>query len=348
MVHIESIITSHDPERIYFSENTDIGEMLVVCRRWPAVNGPKPPTRVVNLARNPATPADAISMAAAIETDNIAGQGYGTVQQWPESRVVAGDWGAVQFLSPYLCERFIELRDGGLFRSVTLGSIANIGPAGQRIRDAFTRSAMPDAEGRVALWQHDTEVTQSMAAEWDTHIVAKPPRAHLAERYWQQRGKLLLPNRMRLNTVKVNCVRLDTPSLGSSWTPCTFDTTENFRDMMEKSVCVYLNSSVGILALLGNRTNRVPSYPRFSIDDQRKLTVPDFDSIGEAGVTQLSAAYDTHAADILLPLPQMDADPVRRALDDAVASALGLDGDTVVAVRRNLAMEPSVTGRRYG
>ena len=43
----------------------------------------------------------------------------------------------------------------------------------------------------------------------------------------------------------------------------------------------------------------------------------------------------------------MDTDPVRRALDDAVASALGLDGETVAAVRRNLAMEPSVTGRRY-
>ena len=346
--HIETIITSHDLERIYFSENTDIGEMLVVCRRWPAGNGPKPPTRVVNLARNPATPADAVSVAAAIETDNVAAQGYGTVQQWPESRVVAGDWGAVQFLSPLLCEKFVELRDGGLFRSAALGSIANIGPAGQRIRDAFTRSAMPDAEGRVALWQHDTEVTQSMAAEWDTHIVAKPPKAHLAERYWQQRGNLLLPNRMRLNTVKVNCVRLDTPSLGSSWTPCTFDVTESIRDLLEKSVCVYLNSSVGILALLGNRTNRVPSYPRFSIDDQRKLIVPDFAALGDAAMAQLSAAYDAHAADILLPLPQLDADPTRRALDDAVASALDLDGETLAAVRRSLAAEPSVTGRRYG
>ena len=53
------------------------------------------------------------------------------------------------------------------------------------------------------------------------------------------------------------------------------------------------------------------------------------------------------AADILLPLPQLDADPTRRALDAAVASALGLDGETVAAVRRSLAAEPSVTGRRY-
>ena len=49
----------------------------------------------------------------------------------------------------------------------------------------------------------------------------------------------------------------------------------------------------------------------------------------------------------LLPLPQMDADPVRRALDDAVCAALGLDGERVASIRRNLAAEPSVTGRRY-
>ena len=145
--HVDTVVTSHDPERIYFSENTDIGEMLVICRRWPDGKGPKPATRVVNLARNPATPAEAISVAWAIENGTVTTQGYSTMQEWPESRIAAGDWGGVQFLSPYLCERFVELRDGGLFPSVQLGSIADVGPAGQRIRDAFTRSEMPDGEG---------------------------------------------------------------------------------------------------------------------------------------------------------------------------------------------------------
>lgn len=346
-LHVETIVTSHDPERIYFSENTDIGEMLMICRRWPDGKGAKPPTRVVNLARNPSTPADAIGVAAAIENGTVEIQGNGTVQEWPADRIAAGDWGAVQFLSPYLCEKFVELRNTELFPAVELGSIADIGPEGRRIRDAFTRSAMPDAEGMIALWQHDTDVTQSMSAKWDTHIIAKPPKAHLAEKYWEQRSRLLLPHRLRLNTVKASCVRIDTPVIGSAWTPCNFSASKYGRAELEKSLCTFLNSSVGILALLGNRSNKVPSYPQFSIDDLRKLVVPDFNVIGDAATAQLSAAYDAHAADILLPLPQMDADPVRRALDDAVASALGLDGETVAAVRRNLAMEPSVTGRRY-
>ena len=346
--HIETIVTSHDPERIYFSENTDIGEMLVICRRWPTGKGAKPPTRVVNLAINPATPAEAISVAWAIENGTVSSQGYGTVQEWPADRIAAGDWGAVQFLSPYLCEQFVELRDSGLFRSVALDDVADIGPAGQRIRDAFTRSEMPDAQGRIALWQHDTEITQSMAAKWDTHIVAKPPKAHLADSYWQQRGTLMLPQRMRLNTVRTLCARLDTPALGSLWVPCRFTITEPDKAVLEKALCVYLNSSVGILALLGNRTNKIPSYPHFSLDDLRKLVVPDFAAIDGDAAASLAEIYDAHAGDTLLPLPQLDADPTRRALDNAVVSTLGLDEEMVATIRRSLAMEPSVTGRRYG
>ena len=145
--HVETIVTSHDPGRIYFSENTSIGEMLLICRRWPDSEKPKPPTRVVNLAVNPPTPSDAISVAWAIENGRVEGQGYGTVQEWPERRIAAADWGAVQFLSPYLCERFYELARGNIFRSTALGEIAKVGPAGQRIREAYRKTSMPDAQG---------------------------------------------------------------------------------------------------------------------------------------------------------------------------------------------------------
>ena len=104
--HVETIVTSHDPERIYFSENTSIGEMLLICRRWPTDKGAKPPTKVVNLERNPATPAEAMPVAWAIGNGTVESQSYGTVQQWSAYKIANGDWGAVQFLSPHLCEEF--------------------------------------------------------------------------------------------------------------------------------------------------------------------------------------------------------------------------------------------------
>ena len=93
--------------------------------------------------------------------------------------------------------------------------------------------------------------------------------------------------------------------------------------VLEKASCVYLNSSIGIFShLLGNRTNKIPSYPHFSLDDLRNLTVPDFPSLGDAALTHLAAAYDAHAADVLLPLPQMNECSTRQALDQAVCTAL--------------------------
>ena len=91
---------------------------------------------------------------------------------------------------------------------------------------------------------------------------------------------------------------------------------------------------------------RYPPTPGSPLDDLRKLVVPDFASDDEA-VARLAAAYDAYAEDVLLPLPQMDECATRKALDKAVCAALGIDSETVATIRRQLAAEPSVTGKRY-
>ncbi len=152
--HIETIISSHDPERIYFSENTSIGEVLIICRRWSG--GPKPPTRVFNLARNPATPLDALDTAARIQRaergDTLAARDF-TVQEVDPQRIARGDWFAANFLSPFLVAAYRRLSEESpaSVATVTLKRLADIGPAGQRIRDAYTKQDMPTKSGRRAL-----------------------------------------------------------------------------------------------------------------------------------------------------------------------------------------------------
>ena len=347
--HIEFIVASHDPERIYFSENTSIGEMLLVCRQWSISNGePKPPTQVVNLSINPATPAEAIVTAAAIGNGRVESEGYGSSNTVSSREIDAGDWGAVQFLSPYLRRRFVMLRQGKFAPVKSLNQIASVGPAGQGVRDIFNRSDFPSADGMMALWYHQTDVIQSMSARVDTHIVPKSGKESNARNLWQRRGTLLLPTRARLNTVRMLSVRVNTPALGSAWVPCHSNMHETNTENWEKSLCVYLNSSVGILAMLGNRSNRVLSYPQFSMDDLNKLIVPDLDALGDDAVEILVSAYDAHVDKTLLPLPQMDTDPARVALDTAVCAALSIDPEDIANIRRHLSAEPSVTGRRFG
>ena len=101
--HVETIVSSHDPQRINFSENTTIGEVLIICRRWHG-GDPKPPTRVFNLARNPETPLEALDTVArigrAIEGDDLATRDF-TIQEVDSQRIARGDWAAVNFLSPF-------------------------------------------------------------------------------------------------------------------------------------------------------------------------------------------------------------------------------------------------------
>ena len=86
--------------------------------------------------------------------------------------------------------------------------------------------------------------------------------------------------------------------------------------------------------MLGNRSNKAPSCPQFSMDDLRKLFVPDFGKIGTGAIRTLARAYDALSDSDMLPLPRMDACRARRALDDAVCAALGVDGETVSEIRR--------------
>ncbi|MCY4466273.1 MAG: hypothetical protein OXE46_12130 [Chloroflexi bacterium] len=343
--HIETIVTSHDPTRIYFSENTSIGEMLLICRRWSS-RKEKPATQVVNLYENPATPATAIGVARDIVKGNDSNI-KGTAQMWPQERISEGNWGGVQFLSPYLCEQFYDLRHEQLFATRELGELAAIGPAGRRTQDAFVRSDVPNKDAMIALWYHKTNVTQKMLANWDTYIVPIESKSHLAEKYWAQRGYLMLPFRLFLPTIRCMSVRLNQKVLGSLWLPCRPSPNKFGEEIIEKALCVYFNSAIGILALLGDRTNKKPTYPQMSIDDLRRIPVPDFDALDESRVSAMAAAYDALCNFTLLPLPQILQDETRGALDRIVSDALGIAPEITATIRRELSREPSITGKPY-
>ena len=342
--HIDTIVSSHDPRRIHFSESTAIGEILLICRRWPG-DEPKPPTRIINLARNPATPIQSLDTANRIQRatqgDEQSARDF-TLHRVDAERITRGDWYAVNFLSPFLVQAYRTLSEDSpaSVPSVRLDRLADVGPSGNRIRDTYTRHIMPVLSGRRALWYHKTGVTQSMAAETDVYIEPKAAKRHLADSYWEQRSPLLLPHRLRLNVARVAAVLLPERAVGSIWTPC-----RPHNPGHAKALCLYLNSTPGLLALLGQRDNRVPSYPSFSLDTLRSLPVPDFGALAPAALELLNARYDGLQREILQPLPMLAADPVRRQIDEAVAEALGLDGEWVATLRQELAREPSVTDR---
>ena len=210
--------------------------------------------------------------------------------------------------------------------------------------EVYTRSQMPTPSGRRALWQHTTSKITTLFQEAHDYIEPKRPRLNQAEGYWQDRSRLLIGDRFRLNTARLSAVWLAQPTIGAMWVACTPHTG---GAAAEQALAIYLNSSIGLLARLGGRSNRVPSYPRFAIPDLLATPVPDFRALGEGPRDALAAAFERLKDEPLAPFPMMDEDPVRLAIDEAVTEALGLDPEWVAGIRRELAREPSVTNKRW-
>ena len=342
--HVETIVSSHDPDRINFSENTTIGEVLIVCRRWHG-RGEKPPTYVFNLARNPTTPLEALDTASRIERarrgDTLAPTNF-TFQEVSPLRIADGDWSAVNFLSPFLTSAYRRLREDNVasIPFVEVNTLAHIGPEGRRIRDAYTRQRMQTALGRRALWYHKTEVTQAMAAKPDVYIEPKADKLNLADNYWAQRSNMLLPSQLWLPLARVASVMLPEPVVSSRWIPC-----RPHEPSIAKALCLYLNSTVGLLGILGDRDNRKPSYPSFSLDTLRSMPVPELTTLGSMEMEKLTQLFDRLRHKTLQPFPLLEDDEVRLQIDHAVIQALKLDPEWVATIRRELALEPSITNK---
>ena len=343
--HVETCVVTHDPDRVFFSENTNIGEMLIVCRRWPDSTREKPPTKFVNLPSNPEAPSDAIAIAWAIKDGTAQEKSLATVITWPRESVASGDWSAVQFLSQFLADRYSALRNGEVMKATELGKFTEWGSA--NIRTTFNRTGLPSDQGMTALWDHKTDSIRSIASQTDSYISAKSGKSDAAERLWRGRGRLLLPTRLRFNTTRALSVRLANPALGSAWVPCNPSIKGFEPDLIEKCLALFLNSALGILSFMGARSNKELSYPQFSMYNLHRLTVPDFRRLDASTVHAMATDFDALSSSELKPLPDMNSCPTRMAIDASICDALDLDLDMISRIRESLAAEPSITGKRF-
>ena len=340
LFHLETVVISHDPQRIWFSENTGISETLLVFRRLNDHNRDLP-TQFVKFSANPREVATALAVVGDLEKGrNPVGC---TVRNHPRKKVLAGDWLPARFLSDFLvnCGE-LWLKDEAI-NVVPLGQVAFVGPAGRRTHDAYKKSVHSGNNPRRALWCNNTKLLRTLCVQPDTYIVVKTGKERKADNYWSQRGQLMLPVNTRLNTTRLVSVLVDEPVLGGGWVPVRpRDHIANPREW-EKAMCVWLNSTPGLLAQIMVSTPNVLSRPRLSIDGQRRIPVPD---LTEGQAARLAGVFDDQRDAVQERLTSVDGP--RRVLDEAAAEVLGMDAEEVAVARRELAAEPAITGRRYG
>ncbi len=331
---IETIVTSHDPKRINFSENTDIHESLVVARR---PGDERTATRFVSLARMPQDTHEAILLSDLINRHQPLGS-WGTEHSWPWPRVREGDWSAALFYDGALANALHDLAALAGTVLAPAGELCHIEPGGQRIRDAFLRNPPADAPWTTPiLWDHPTEIQTTMNAEADVFGASKPDRDDYAKYLQGKASRLLVVNRLRTDTVRVSACYASQPLLGSSWIPVR---PKSPNLAFEHALCAWWNSTPGVLTLLHCRAKAL-DYTRFALGSLRSLLIPDPNRVN---IMPLAGAFNVTRAEALRPWPHMHDCPNRAILDQAAAQVLRVDGRTIANWRKRIAREPTVSG----
>ena len=364
---LDVVITSHDPLRWNFSDSTDLSEaLLIATRRAEGETSELRRTTFVNLWQNPDGVLDAHRIAQAVTTTTPAkleesgaallevdGVHVGEVISMPASMIAGGKWSGVQFARADLIRSALRLLDDGevwvpgeastsKVSLCQLDVLGQVGPDRRRLVDGFDRTSSvtsyPLVEG------HDTEQRKSMTCSPDSHLspLTVPKggqKPGYGERLWQQAAGLLVAERLWLETNRIVAMRVNTRVLSNVWWPVKLE-----DESAEKALAVWLNSSLGLLAVMAERTTTRGGWVAMKKADLEELPVLDTRRLSAPQLQRLSNLFDEMAEAEFERLPGMAVCPARRRLDDGISEILGLPD--LSNLRRLLASEPVVSNER--
>lgn len=370
---VEYIVASHDSHRWNFSENTNLSEVLLVAQKVNSAD-PEENQKVVgvNLWRNPSTSFESLAIARSL-TINLPPdirQGQGALElsmgdkkmgeaiaiPWEDLKT-RGSWLLpCAFAQSDLVRAALHLTEGSLWlpwhgkvKSLPmrpLGEIGSLGPDSRDIHDGFSLSRGPTPY--AAFWGHDAEQVLTMAQTPNQHISplskAKKGRTlRKVEDLWPLAGRVLVAERLRLNSQRLGALRVRRPVLSSTWWPLSFfGALRSLR--AEKALVTWLNSTLGLMLLVLHRVETQGAWVKFKKPTLAAMPVLDISGLSTAQLAAFAAAFDKVSESALQPFPDMAQDPVRVSIDTSIGRALNLPDFSIL--REMLAREPVICLRR--
>lgn len=364
---LDFVVTSHDPQRWNFSDSTDLSEaLLIATRRRQDSKSQDHRTTFVNLWQNPVGVLDAHRMAQAVTARapvrfedtgtaflEVDGQHVGEVVSITEARIRGRKWAGIQFARSDLIRSALRLLEDGEvwvpgqagFSALSLcplGQVGQVGPDRRDLWDGFQRTVTVTAYPMVE--NHNTEVRKRLATEPDKHLAplatARPGRPlKQVNQLWEKAGRLLVAERLRLNTTRVVSMLCNRKVLSNVWWP-----VEIKDELMEKALVIWMNSSLGLLTVLAERTSTEGAWVSMKKEDVVSLPVVDVRSLSDNQLNRLAQLFDDLSELEFQRLPNMVDCPARRALDDGLSEILDLPN--LKNLRHLLASEPVVSNRR--
>lgn len=364
--HLETVVSSHDPDRPNFSENTDLSEILFIARKKELAEPPNT-TTYINLWHNPRSIHEALDLANRIIAPNthdaegtetvsiLSPHGkLGEIVHLPES-TGGENWSGALFAQTGALHTFSFLNDGLLkipmtkestkIKTCSLNKLGEIGFDRRDIHDAFTPSA-DEWSPHKAFWNHKADETFTIRQSSNKYLIprsvaAKGRPLRDAKKIWEKAGNILLAESLWPITQRVLALGFPEPIIGNTWWAFKPAFT---NDYLIKSLLIWLNSSCSITMLFGRRVVTRSAWVQMKKPAWVSMPVLDVRGLSEKALGVLAAAYDKLCEAELLPLAQLDNDPIRKAIDDSISEALDLPD--LAPLRELLSREPGLTGKK--
>jgi hypothetical protein len=369
---IEYIVSSHDPHRWNFSESTKLSEVLVVAKKSNNLTDINAKVTAINLWQNPTTSFEALAVGQNVMSgeapDITKGQGALEISLGQEKigEAVSESWEKFRNrpnwmltsafaqndlirVVNYLLEEELKLpgeRSKAKIPLKALDQIGSLGPDRRDIHDGFAIS-----KGKTlypAYWGHDAKTNYLLSQVPNEFLspLAKAKKGRTlrkTEHLWPLSGRVLISERMRLNTQGIAALRVSKRVLSNMWWPLTLNDSSNFVQY-EKALTLWLNSTIGILILLAFRLETEGAWVEFKKPVLNMMPVLDILSISSKTLDNLAKAFDQVSKMAIQPFPQIENDPVRMKIDNSIAGALDLPDYSIL--RSLLSREPIISLNR--
>ncbi len=167
-----------------------------------------------------------------------------------------------------------------------------------------------------------------MITKPNTYAQAKVSKANEAnEAYRKYSGRVLLPDRVRWNTMHVSALYSETPVLSNIFYAVRLRVGDDVRELAEKALVLWLNSIWGLLSISINKEETEGLFTGLKMTQWRLLPVLNVTALGIDRLRCLAEAFNRHAGAQFLVggrlIDQFESGG-RLVLDADVANCLGM------------------------
>lgn len=334
--HLETVVVSYDSEGGYnFSESTSLSECLFVAKKVTSISETDE-TRFLILLKKPKTSVEAIALANKLEenreyTESGRASAFAVRVKRHELDNNLDNWGRFVFLPNLkLLKQIKELLSGvieigdrrGRVPLIRLNDlITSIGIDAHQFSDNFRVVSGHVPGSRRIVYGGDEEIRKIMKIIPNSWAIPDDSGNRL---FREKAGKLLIPDRIRINTAHVISMFSADRVLSNIFYALRLKEEDDYK---LRVLCLWLNTTWGVLTILANKQETEGGWIRLKMSQWRLLPVLDVNNLPQRTLRSLSNIFENFKESDLGRIPfqyRPDSCSMRKRLDIEFLETIGI------------------------